>query len=133
MNLIDRLIEFEGLKLKPYRCNKGFLTIGIGRNLDTKGISKEEALFMLQNDIDECNEDLKKIFPKWLEFSGGQRVALRDVRFQHGAAGFRLYKKMIAAVIRDDWNGASFELLESNYGRTFITRANANAELLRDK
>ena len=129
--MIDRFIKYEDLKLFPYLDIKGYTTIGVGRNLSTKGISKEEALFMLQNDIEECNEDLKKIFPKWLEFSGGQRVALRDVRFQHGANGFRLYRKMIAAILRDDWNGASFELLESNYGRTFITRANDNAELLR--
>ena len=129
--MIDRLIKYEGLQLKPYRCPAGYLTIGVGRNLETKGISKDEALFMLQNDIEECNEDLKKIFPKWLEFSGGQRVALRDIRFQHGAAGFRLYRKMIAAILRDDWNGAAFELLESAYAKKYIRRANDNVELLR--
>ena len=131
MNQIDRLVEFEGLKLKPYRCSKGFLTIGIGRNLDTKGISEEEALFMLQNDIDECNEDLKKIFPKWLEFSGGQRVALRDVRFNHGSKGFRLFKKMIKAIQDNDWEVAAKELLDSVYAKKLPERANANAELLK--
>ena len=35
--LMDRikaqLVRHEGLKLKPYRCTAGKLTIGIGRNL----------------------------------------------------------------------------------------------------
>jgi GH24 family phage-related lysozyme (muramidase) len=32
--LIEQLIEFEGLKLKPYKCTANKLTIGIGRNLE---------------------------------------------------------------------------------------------------
>ena len=137
MNQINRLISFEGSKKNKdgrhilYKCPADKWTCGYGRNIQDRGISEEEALFMLQNDIEDCNEDLKKIFPKWLEFSGGRRVALRDVRFQHGAAGFRLYQKMISAVLRDDWNGASFHLLDSAYARKHIQRSNDNAELLR--
>ena len=137
MNQINRLISFEGSKKNKdgrhilYKCPADKWTCGYGRNIQDRGISEEEALFMLQNDIDECNEDLKKIFPKWLEFSGGRRVALRDVRFQHGGRGFRLFKKMISAILRDDWNGASFELLDSQYARKHIRRAKDNAELLR--
>ena len=29
-----QLVRHEGLRLKPYRCTAGKLTIGIGRNLD---------------------------------------------------------------------------------------------------
>ena len=35
MNRIKaQLVRHEGLRLKPYRCSAGRLTIGIGRNLD---------------------------------------------------------------------------------------------------
>jgi len=37
--LVDQIIEHEGLKLKPYHCPAGKLTIGVGRNLEDKGIS----------------------------------------------------------------------------------------------
>ena len=137
MNQINRLISFEGSKKNKdgrhilYKCSADKYTLGYGRNIQDRGISEEEALFLLQNDIDDCNEDLKKIFPKWLEFSGSRRVALRDMRFNHGSKGFRLFKKMIKAILRDDWNGASFELLDSQYARKHIRRANDNAELLR--
>ena len=36
----EQLVRHEGLRLKPYRCTAGKLTIGIGRNLDDCGISK---------------------------------------------------------------------------------------------
>ncbi len=32
----------EGERLKPYRCTAGKLTIGVGRNLDDRGITKED-------------------------------------------------------------------------------------------
>ncbi|MFD2234837.1 glycoside hydrolase family protein, partial [Phaeospirillum tilakii] len=45
------LIRDESLRLKPYRCPAGKLTIGIGRNLDDVGISREEAETLLDHDI----------------------------------------------------------------------------------
>lgn len=131
--MIDRLIKYEGLQLKPYKCSAGYLTIGVGRNLDTKGISKDEAIQLLLNDIEECTEDLKKIFPKWSEFSGGRWVALKDIRFQHGGRGFRLFKKMIKAIKDNDFEIAIKELLDSLYAKKFPSRANANAELLKER
>ena len=52
MGLIDLLIRHEGIKLKPYHCTSGKLTIGIGRNLEDRGITKEEAIYLLNNDND---------------------------------------------------------------------------------
>ena len=34
----EQLVRHEGLRLKPYRCTAGKLTIGIGRNLDGRSI-----------------------------------------------------------------------------------------------
>jgi lysozyme len=52
MNRIKaQLVRYEGLRLKPYRCTAGKLTIGIGRNLDDCGISQTEAYVLLENDI----------------------------------------------------------------------------------
>lgn len=38
----DRLIFHEGLKLSPYKCPRGFWTIGVGRNLETNPLTAEE-------------------------------------------------------------------------------------------
>ena len=45
------LRQHEGLRLNPYRCPAGKLTIGYGRNLDDAGISEEEAEAMLKADL----------------------------------------------------------------------------------
>jgi len=60
--LTDQLIKHEGLRLKPYHCPAGKLTIGVGRNLEDKGITEEEAVMLLENDIQECLKDLGTIF-----------------------------------------------------------------------
>ena len=40
--IINRLILHEGIKLKPYKCPAGFLSIGVGRNLITNPLTKTE-------------------------------------------------------------------------------------------
>ena len=49
--LTKQLIIHEVLKSEPYQCTAGKLTISVGRNLDDVGITKEEATYMLENDI----------------------------------------------------------------------------------
>ena len=50
--LARQLIVHEGLKLYPYRCSANKLTIGVGRNIEERGIAEDEALYLLNNDID---------------------------------------------------------------------------------
>jgi len=66
MKAIEKqLIDHEGMEKKVYRCPAGKLTVGIGRNLEDKGITEEEALFLLRNDIAECEDDLRSIFMEY--------------------------------------------------------------------
>ena len=41
-DLIDKLVVSEGLRLQVYKDTLGIDTIGIGRNLEDRGITKEE-------------------------------------------------------------------------------------------
>ena len=49
--LIHDLKRDEGVKLNPYKCTAGKLTIGVGRNLDDVGITEEESDMLLKNDL----------------------------------------------------------------------------------
>jgi lysozyme len=60
----EQLVRHEGLRLKPYRCTAGKLTIGYGRNLDDRGISKKEAYAMLEKDILDCEQWLIDEIPE---------------------------------------------------------------------
>lgn len=60
----EQLVRHEGLRLKPYRCTAGKLTIGIGRNLEDCGISQAEAYVLLENDIQNCEKQLLDEIPE---------------------------------------------------------------------
>jgi len=44
--LIEQLVDHEGLELNVYKDSLGIETIGIGRNLVDRGITKEEAYYL---------------------------------------------------------------------------------------
>lgn len=113
--LIDQLIRHEGERLKPYRCTSGKLTIGVGRNLEGKGISKAESRMLLTHDIMECTRDLMQIFPQWEVFSESRKTALTDMRFNLGPSGFRSFRRMIAAIHLANWDQAAREALDSRW------------------
>jgi lysozyme len=41
-HLIKQLVQSEGLRLEVYQDTLGIDTIGVGRNLEDRGITKEE-------------------------------------------------------------------------------------------
>lgn len=111
-----QLIDHEGSKKHPYRCSEGYLTIGIGRNLDSKGLSSREVGFLFENDYNEVIEDLFSVLgPPFFYFSEPRMVALIDMRFNLGGAGFRSFKKMISAIWAKDWQKAAKEAKDSKW------------------
>jgi lysozyme len=129
----EYIYKHEGMKLKPYRCTAGKLSIGVGRNLDDNGIDLEEALYLLDNDIRECEADLKEIFPKeWDSLSENKKTALIDMRFQLGGTGFRKFKRLIEGVKTGNWTLAKFSIENSLYYKQVKSRAQDNIKLLEE-
>lgn len=119
-----QLIKHEGFRLKPYRCTAGKLTIGVGRNLESRGITTDEARYLLENDIHDCVKDLAVIFPNhFVKMPELLQRVLIDMRFQLGPGGFRGFKMMIRAVRRDDLSGMIREMKDSNWYRQTTERA----------
>jgi len=100
MSKIEKqIMRHEDFRSMAYSDLKGNLTIGYGRNLESKGLSKIEALMLLRNDIAECEADLCKIFGKPLyDLDNNRRWALIDMRYNLGPGGFRGFVRMINAV-----------------------------------
>ncbi|MCD6600067.1 MAG: glycoside hydrolase family protein [Dehalococcoidia bacterium] len=111
-NLIKR---HEGLKLFPYRCSAGKLTIGFGRNLDDNGISLEEANFLLDRDIQLAVQDTMSVFPSFYAYPEEKQCALIDMMFNLGLPKFLNFKKMIKAVKEMDWNEAARQAEDSRW------------------
>ncbi len=111
----DQLIKNEGLKLKPYKDTVGKLTIGVGRNLDDKGISRIEALYLLENDITEVMRQLDANLPWWKTQSDTRKRALIDLCFNMGIGTLLTFKNTLAAWQRGDYDAAGRGLENSKW------------------
>ncbi len=124
------LIKHEGLRLKPYLDTVGKTTIGIGRNLDDKGISNDEANYLFMNDVDEATFQAMKVLPDFVSFSENRRNALVDMVFNMGINRFLGFKKMIAAIKSGDWTAAANEMRNSAWAAQLPARVAELAELV---
>lgn len=121
----------EGVRYKPYTCTAGKLTIGVGRNLEDVGVSKDEVELMLANDIAACSTDLGAFY-WWAPLSPNRKAALLDLMFCVGPGGFRAFRKMIAAIESQDWEEAGRQILDSKFAKQTGQRARDLSDLLRD-
>lgn len=128
----DDLIRDEGLRLKPYICPAGKLTIGVGRNLDDKGITKAEALLLLDHDINEVVMALHRKLP-WFDYLGlARQDVLVNMAFNMGVTALLKFKKMLAAVEAGDYHRAADEMLASKWAGQVGRRATRLAVVMRE-
>lgn len=126
----DQLILYEGLRLLPYRDTVGKLTIGVGRNLDDKGITRAEALMMLDTDIAECLVDLDT-FPWFRQLDHERQVVMVNMRFNLGPLGLREFKNTLAAIAAGDYATAAANMLQSKWAQQVGQRAVTLAATMR--
>ncbi|HAS88263.1 MAG TPA: lysozyme [Desulfovibrio sp.] len=119
----EQLIKHEGLKLTPYRCTAGKLTIGVGRNLEDNGITQSEAMTLLNNDILACENQLYVSEPWISQLSDPRRAVLLNMCFNLGFHGLRKFKKMLAACEIGDYERAAAEMLDSKWAHQVGMRA----------
>tara|TARA_Y100001937_G_scaffold105795_1_gene146941 strand:- start:318 stop:719 length:402 start_codon:yes stop_codon:yes gene_type:complete len=125
--MIEQLKRHEGLELKPYRCTSGKLTIGYGRNLEAKGISKGEAEAMLFSDIAEAEEKLVRAgFLSGL--NDARKAVLINMAFQLGFNGLSKFRNMLAAVQSEQYDLAASEMLDSLWAKQTPNRAKELSE-----
>lgn len=125
------LIEQEGLSLKPYRDHLGILTIGVGRNLDHRGISREEALFMLRRDCAEAEASARHLVAEFEALSPARKTVLVSMVFQLGPRGVAGFRRMLAALNEGDYEQAAKEMLASRWAEQTPRRARLQAEMMR--
>jgi lysozyme len=121
--LEDQLIDHEGLELKPYRCTAEKLTIGVGRNIEDRGITEDEARYLLKNDIKIVEDELleKKAVVAGLD-AVRQRV-LVDMGFNLGIPTLLKFQNMWAAIEEEDFETAAEEAMDSRWAKQVGRRA----------
>lgn len=122
----------EGIRLKPYRDTVGKLTIGIGRNLDDVGITKGEAMFMLDNDIAKVERELTSELPWWSQMSEKRQQVLANMAFNLGLPRLKGFKRMLACMKAGKYNEAAEEMLASKWAKQVGIRATRLASMMRN-
>ena len=129
-DLENQLIEHEGLRLKPYRCPAGKLTIGVGRNLDDNGLSLEEVMALLRNDITVAMAACLRLFPSFLALSESRRRALIDMAFNLGEKRLGKFEGLRRAIAREDWAAARKSMENSLWHTQVGKRAKVLEEMM---
>ena len=143
-DLIDKLVVAEGLRLQVYKDTLGIDTIGIGRNLEDRGISKEErdwmdipsidhvyewgiteadAVYLATNDVQIVEEELVRAHPCVDRLDSVRQLILIDMAFNMGVPRLCKFKKMWAAVEAEDFPTAAKEMLDSRWAKQVKGRA----------
>ncbi len=130
MNRLQQLlIQHESLELKPYQDSEGKWTIGVGRNLDDVGISENEALILLSNDIKRCEQEARQ-FPWFKYLTEVRQDVILSMLFNLGLKRFNGFKKFKSAILKGDYKAAATEMLDSKWAGQVKGRANALAKMM---
>ena len=141
---VEKVRWHEGLVLTVYKDTLGIDTIGIGRNLEGRGISKEEldymdipsidaiyehgiteadAYYLATNDIAIVENELARAKPCVYDLDAVRQLIVMDMAFNMGVPRLCKFKKMWAAIEAGDFDTASVEMLDSRWARQVKSRA----------
>lgn len=123
--------RFEGLRLKPYTCPAGRLTIGYGHNLDDNGITEDIAVRLLDADLMTAEREVRQRFTHFYKLNEARQFVLVDMCFNMGAAKLFTFKKMFAALAKDEYPTAAKEMLNSKWARQVGNRAKVLSEIMK--
>ena len=135
-DFIQKLIAHEGLELQVYQDSLGIDTIGIGRNLEDRGITAEElmhmdfpnieavyehgiteadAIYLAKNDVQIVEEELVRAHPCVDKLDSVRQLVLMDMAFNMGVPRLCKFVKMWNAVHESKFDIAAKEMLDSRW------------------
>lgn len=108
------LVHDEGLRLLPYKCTAGKTTIGVGRNIQDRGISTKTALQMLREDIRIAADICIRIFgDQFFKFSENRKLGFINFAFNLGEHRMLQFRNTLKAARKEDWQGVEDGLRKS--------------------
>ena len=129
--LTKQLVRHEGLRQFPYTDTVGKFTIGCGRNLTDVGISEEEAMILLRNDIDKAGHSLTDHLGWWNGLDEARRIVLLNLCFNMGITRLLGFQKMLVALQSGDYQKAADEMENSSWHTQVKGRAIELEQIMR--
>ena len=122
MGLIEQVKRHEGLRLKPYKCSAGKLTIGYGRNIEDNGITESEADMMLATDLSNSIREVQANIDL-THCNKARRAVLANMCFNMGINRLLKFVKTIRFIERGAFKLASEEMMDSVWAEKLTGRA----------
>lgn len=119
----------EGLRLEPYRCPAGRLTIGYGTVIEH--IDEAEAEWLLGHRLALVHHGLSRTYEWFAHLSDNRQRALVLMAYQLGLAGLGQFGRMLTAIGFGDYSRAADEMLDSVWHVQTPRRAQLCSELMR--
>lgn len=132
LRLKRQLIIDEGVRNKVYKDSVGIPTIGVGRNLQDKGLSEKEISFLLDNDIDEVETELNKNLPWYKDLDPVRQEVLCNMCFNLGWPRLSLFKVTLHLIETKQYSAAATAMLQSKWATQVGNRAKRLAAAMRD-
>ena len=133
--LTAQLQRDEGIKATAYQDHLGFLTIGVGRLIDSHkpgaGLRPDEIDYLLRNDIDDRVRALTNALPWFVSLDDARRGVLLNMAFQLGTAGLLGFKSTLALVAAGKYSEAAEQMLKSKWATQTPARAKRLAEQMK--
>ena len=121
----------EDERFKPYRCTAGALTIGVGRNLDAKGIRPDESALMLENDINDAERDACALVPNFDALTDARKAVVVNMAFNLGRDRLSKFANTLRAINEGRYDDAATEMLDSAWAKQVGARATRLADQMR--
>ena len=124
----------EGRKEYVYKDHLGYYTIGVGHLVDKSqggGLPNKVIDALLDHDIDVFLKELDARAPSWREHPEPVCRALANMAFQLGVPRLMDFKKMWAALDRNDYAEAAWQAMDSRWAKQTPARANRMADMIR--
>ena len=143
-HFLDKLIHHEGMVLTVYEDSLGIETIGIGRNLKDRGITKEEldymdipnmdivyqhgiteadARYLALNDIRIVENELCRVHKCVENLDSARQLILMDMAYNMGVPRLCKFVKMWNAIYEERFDIAAMEMLDSRWAKQVGSRA----------
>jgi len=130
--LAQELTRDEGSRNKPYIDTVGKSTIGVGRHLADVGLSDDEILILLKNDIDRVLLELDRVLPWFRGMTDNRQRVIANMSFNLGLPTLLQFKATLSAMQAGRYDDAAAGMLDSRWSSQVGDRAKRLAQMMRE-
>lgn len=126
--------DANGRMVKRGSVVSGNITIGVGRNLNAKGLSEEERAFLLDNDIRDAESDAIFLLGEkvYRGLSPVRKAVLIDMAFNMGRERLAGFTDTLTCIRQGIFQQAAICMKESKWARQVGQRAITLADMMRN-